>query len=401
MPPAASTFSRAVAEAACTVIVSFFESSPTPSSFTSLRIDANQPLRLQRLGRHFLARVEAVEVAEVHGLGVRAERADRHRVRRRVTAELGRAHVQRHLAALEAGPHGVRAGARLLALDPATGVATLARAHAAADALAILARLRGLQVREVELTGHYYCSSTFTRWRTLRSMPESTGLSVCSAVLPILPRPSARKRAAVALRLADRATNLRQLHFRHLVATSSVSSRLRRRLDARVARQHVADRLAARPRNVLGPAQLAQSRLGRLQHVDRVRRAERLREHVADAGELEHRAHAAAGDDAGTGRGRTQQHAGSVEAPERLVRDRLAVLRDREEVLLRVVDGLRDRERDLAGLAVADADAIDFVADHDERGEREPPAALDDLGDAVDLDDALLQLSRFLDVNCH
>ena len=77
------------------------------------------------------------------------------------------------------------------------------------------------------------------------------------------------------------------------------------------------------------------------------------------------------------------------------MRDRLAVLRHREQVLLRVVDGLRDRERNLARLAVAEADAVDLVADHDERGEREPPAALDHLGDAVDLDHALLELSRF------
>jgi hypothetical protein len=68
------------------------------------------------------------------------------------------------------------------------------------------------------------------------------------------------------------------------------------------------------------------------------------------------------------------------------------VLRDREEILLRVVDGLRDGERDLPRLSVADADAVDLVPDDDERGEREPPAALDDLGDAVDLDDPLLEL---------
>ena len=48
----------------------------------------------------------------------------------------------------------------------------------------------------------------------------------------------------------------------------------------------------------------------------------------------------------------------------------------------------------LARLAVADADAIDLVADDDERREREAPAALDDLRNAVDLDDALLQLAR-------
>src|SRR5581483_503421 len=108
----------------------------------------------------------------------------------------------------------------------------------------------------------------------------------------------------------------------------------------------------------------------------------------------EHRADAAAGDDAGSLRGRAQQDARRVEAAEHLVRDRRAVLRDREEVLLRVLDGLRNRERHLARLAVADADAVDLVPHDDERREGEAPAALDDLGDAVDLDDALLELAR-------
>ena len=92
----------------------------------------------------------------------------------------------------------------------------------------------------------------------------------------------------------------------------------------------------------------------------------------------------------------TEQHARRAELADDLVRDRRPVLRHREQVLLRVVDGLRDRERHLARLAVADADAVDLVADHDERREREPPAALDDLGDAVDLDHALLELARLL-----
>src|SRR5205809_5159073 len=78
------------------------------------------------------------------------------------------------------------------------------------------------------------------------------------------------------------------------------------------------------------------------------------------------------------------------------MRDRRPVLRDGEEVLLRVLDGLRDRQRHLARLAVADADTVDLVADHDERGEREAAAALDDLRDAVDLDHALLELAALL-----
>ena len=49
------------------------------------------------------------------------------------------------------------------------------------------------------------------------------------------------------------------------------------------------------------------------------------------------------------------------------------------------VGGLADRLRDLAGLAVAEADAALLVADDDERRETEAPAALHDLGDAVDV----------------
>ena len=129
-----------------------------------------------------------------------------------------------------------------------------------------------------------------------------------------------------------------------------------------------------------------------LDEVDRVLGADRLREHVADAGQLEHGAHAAAGDDAGTGAGRAKDDVAGAVAADDLVRDRLPVHRDLDQVLAGVLDRLLDRQRHLAGLAVADADHGVLVANGDERGEREPPAALDDLGDAVDLDHALLQV---------
>src|SRR5919108_1097674 len=161
-------------------------------------------------------------------------------------------------------------------------------------------------------------------------------------------------------------------------------------------RQDVGDRLPARLRHLLRAAEALESLDGGLEHVDRVRRAEALREDVADAAQLEDGADAAAGDDAGSLARRTQQHPRGAVRAEDLVRDRRAVLRDREEVLLRVLDGLRDRERHLTRLAVADADPVDLVPDHHERGEREPPAALDDLGDAVDLDHALLELAGLL-----
>src|SRR2546430_15313244 len=248
-------------------------------------------------------------------------------------------------------------------------------------------------------------------------MPASTGLSSCSTVRPILPRPSARSvprcgrlwpiwlRVCVIRTFATLLLSLSGGTSRFLRSplhwSAGGGGRVRRRLCRLVyhrtlVRKNLRDRLAADPGDVLGTAQVAQPVHGRLGHVDRVRRAEALREDAADPGEFQHRAHAAAGDDTGPLARRSQQDAGRVCAAEDLVRDRRAVLGDGEEVLLRVLDGLRDRQRHLARFPVADADAVDLVADYDERGEREPPAALHHLGDAVDLDHALLQLARLL-----
>src|SRR3954447_2946786 len=147
-------------------------------------------------------------------------------------------------------------------------------------------------------------------------MPARTGLSSISLVLPIRPRPSAR---SVPRWRSDWPIWLRTCvsfsfgNGGHLLGGRA----LRVLVDGRrLVRQHLADLLAARPGAVLGTAQLAKRLLGRLEHVDRVGRAERLREHVADAAELEHRAHATAGDHAGTGRGGAQQDPGSVEPAE-------------------------------------------------------------------------------------
>ncbi len=126
--------------------------------------------------------------------------------------------------------------------------------------------------------------------------------------------------------------------------------------------------------------------------VDRVLGAQGLGQDVVDAGQLEHRAHAAAGDDAGTGGRRLQEDAAGAEDARGLMGDRRAVTRNPEQVLLRALDALLDRERDLVGLAVADADDRLLVTDDHEGRERETTAALDDLRDAIDLDDALLEI---------
>src|SRR5919109_43289 len=243
-----------------------------------------------------------------------------------------------------------------------------------------------------------YWSSTRTRWRTFLSIPATSGVSGRSTVRPILPRPRARSvpRLRSVWPIWLRTWVMRSFLFaivRLLRRRDRSDGLLGRRLLLRGLRlllgerQDVGDRLPARLRHLLRAAEALESLDGGLEHVDRVRRAEALREDVADA---------AAGDDAGSLARRTQQHPRGAVRAEDLVRDRRAVLRDREEVLLRVLDGLRDRERHLTRFAVADADPVDLVADHHERGEREPPAALDDFGDAVDLDHALLELASLL-----
>ena len=60
-----------------------------------------------------------------------------------------------------------------------------------------------------------------------------------------------------------------------------------------------------------------------------------------------------------------------------------------KKLLLGLLDTLGDRGRDLLGLAVADADHAVAVADDHQGGEAEATTTLDDLGDAVDRDDAL------------
>src|SRR3990167_6763410 len=134
----------------------------------------------------------------------------------------------------------------------------------------------------------------------------------------------------------------------------------------------------------------------RADHVEGVRRAEALGEDVLDAGGLEDRAHAAAGDDAGAGGRGLHPDLGGAELRDDLVRDRpFGDDREADEGLAGVRVALQDGGLDVLGLAHAVADLAGGVADDDERGEREALAALDDLGHAVDRDDGLLESALF------
>ena len=84
-----------------------------------------------------------------------------------------------------------------------------------------------------------------------------------------------------------------------------------------------------------------------------------------------------------------------------LVRDGALDQRDLEQVALGAVGALADRLGDLVRLAETGADVTVLVADDDERREREPTAALDDLRDAVDVDDAVDELADFFGIDQH
>src|SRR6266496_3351330 len=168
-----------------------------------------------------------------------------------------------------------------------------------------------------------------------------------------------------------------------------MSGPLTRALAQHPGRGDVLERQAAAGRDLFGTLQALQGRHGRVHDVDRVVGAERLRQHVVDARALQHRAHRATGDDAGTGRGRTEQHdTGGFLTLDR-VRNRATDAGNLEEVLLGFLDALGDRRGNFLGLAVADADLTVAVTDDHQGGEAEATTTLDDLGDAVDRHDLL------------
>src|SRR5438105_4643091 len=130
---------------------------------------------------------------------------------------------------------------------------------------------------------------------------------------------------------------------------------------------------------------------GRANHVVRVRRADRLRDHVLDAERLEHGAHRTAGDDAGTGRSCAQVNTARAMTAGDVVMKRAALAqRHAGQVALGGFGCLADRLGHFARLAVTEAGAALLVANHDQRCETE---ALDDLGDAIDVDELVDELA--------
>src|SRR3989344_8756309 len=131
---------------------------------------------------------------------------------------------------------------------------------------------------------------------------------------------------------------------------------------------------------------------GGAHHVNRVARTEALGEHVVHPGDLEHRAHGAAGNDAGTDRGRLHEHFRGTVTRQDLVVQRRTFELNAYHVAARVFHRLLHRRRHFARLAATDADTTGAVADHGQRREAELPAALEHLGHTPDVDELLLEV---------
>src|SRR6185437_6926160 len=133
---------------------------------------------------------------------------------------------------------------------------------------------------------------------------------------------------------------------------------------------------------------------GRLDHVVRIGRPDRLRHHVLHAQRLEDGAHRAAGDDAGAGRGGAQDDlAGAIAADDVVMERAPFAQRHAHHAAARLIGRLADRLGHFARLARAIADTALAVADDDDRGKAEAPAALHHLGDTVDADQLFDELA--------
>src|SRR5438309_6188628 len=141
--------------------------------------------------------------------------------------------------------------------------------------------------------------------------------------------------------------------------------------------------------HALGRGQVLQAIERCPHHVVRIGGPQALGQDVAHPGALEHGAHGSARDHARPRGRRLYEHPSRSVVAHDFVGDGAAGERDLGEPPARRLHGLADGLAHLVRLAGGDADVPLSVAHGDQRIEAEPPAALDDLGDAVDGDHVL------------
>src|SRR6266540_646700 len=310
--------------------------------------------------------------------------------------ELRHPALQGHLAALEPELLVV---AGLVALRPPAGGLALAGGLAPALPAAIP---RGALRRAEVVQLHPSTSSTVTRWATARTIPRISGRSSFTTVSLMRCSPRARMVAFCGLgrSITDRTWVIFSLGTLGLLQPGFGSLRGHSRLGLGDGLEHgpggdVLDVAAPQAGDLGRLLERTEPRHDRVDDVDGVPGAEGLRKDVLDTGGLDHSPNGAPGDDARARGGRLQQDPSRAILAGDLVGDGRAHHRDLEHGPLGFLHALLDGRGDLLGLPIADADPAGLVSHHHERGEAEPPAALDHLGHAVDGDHALLVRGAF------
>src|ERR1700677_1119109 len=200
-------------------------------------------------------------------------------------------------------------------------------------------------------------------WLAAFIMPRLEGVSATTTLCPIRRNP--RPRAELRMLASCPARLLTKVTLRDLSAMASAHDLF----DALAERVH-----------------------GGTHHVDGVARSVALGEHVAYARALEHRAHAAAGDHAGSVRGRLHVHPRGSMPSFDSVEQGIVLQGDVHQAFSGLHHRLGDRHRHFARLAIAESDPAGAVADDREGGETELLAAFDHFRDTIHGDQLLEQV---------
>src|ERR1043165_2423860 len=184
-----------------------------------------------------------------------------------------------------------------------------------------------------------------------------------------------------------------QTNVRGILGVLLHATRLARR-GARAIRQRA--RLdAALTGDLLDRGEMRQAVHRRAHHVVRIGRAEALRQNVRNSCTFHDRADCATGDHTGARRGGLHQNLARAMLADDFVGNVAAGERHGDHRAARTVDRLADGLGNFVRLARRVADAALAIADGNERVEREAASALHDLGDAIDRDDVLDQVTAF------
>ena len=169
------------------------------------------------------------------------------------------------------------------------------------------------------------------RWGTRAIMPRISGRSGRVLAGADAVQPEGPQRAAVLGLGADRRLHLRDLSVAGVTGAVLPSGHLVGSVGTALGlvvgpphagRGDLFGGLAPEAGDLVGALEGPQPGDGGLGHVDAVGRTERLGQDVVDAGHLEDGPGRAAGDDAGTGRGRLEQHPAGAGLAEHRVGDR-------------------------------------------------------------------------------